>query len=167
MIEQRTFTMCLSFFFITILFYLLPKALFAEDNKQLSECMSRADRRIIEIRSLPDVQYLRTLDDQNVFLNEFYSKSLIFFPRCLLYKKFYYWQSEIREVVSNTKNGDVKHTIRCYNNCRSTCCPEMSDPLKTHGDVAEFYDQNGNFMGLGVYMGDGKYCALLYGGYQK
>jgi hypothetical protein len=43
----------------------------------------------------------------------------------------------------------------------------MSDPLKTHGDVAEFYDQNGNFMGLGVYMGDGKYCALLYGGYQK
>ena len=107
------------------------------------------------------------MDGQSVLLNEFYAKSLIYFPRCLLYEKFYYWQSEIREVVSNTKNGKVRHKIRCYNNCRSTLCPEMSDPLKTHGDVAEFYDPEGNFVGLGVYMGDGKYCALPYGGYNK
>jgi len=153
--------------FVVIFIGLLPFSLLADDNNQPYECMDRADRRIIEIRSLPDVQYLHTLDGQNVLLNEFYIKSLILFPQCLLYKKFMYWQSEIREVVSNTKNGKIRHTIRCYNNCRSTVCPEMSDPLKTHGDVAEFYDRNRNFMGLSVYMGDGKYCALPYSGYQK
>lgn len=152
---------------VVIFIGLSPGSLLAEDNNQPYECMDRADRQIIEIRSFPDVQYLHTLDGQNVLLNEFYAKSLILFPQCLLYKKFYYWQSEIREVVSNTKNGNIRHLIRCYNNCRSTFCPEMSDPQKTHGDVAEFYDRNGNFMGLSVYMGDGKYCALPYDGYQK
>jgi hypothetical protein len=139
----------------------------AEDKDQPYDCIDRADRRINKIRSLPDVKHLHTLDGQNVLLNEFYAKSLILFPRCLLYRKFYYWQNEIREVVSKTKNGEIRHKIRCYYNCRSTFCPEISDPLKTHGDVAEFYDRNGNFIGLGVYMGDGKYCALPYGGYQK
>jgi hypothetical protein len=43
----------------------------------------------------------------------------------------------------------------------------MCDPLKTHGDVAEFYDAEGNFMGIAVYMGKGKYCSLPYGGYQR
>lgn len=165
--DKGTLTKSLKVYIITVFLFLLPHALLAEDNKQPLECMNRADRRIIEIQSFPALQYLQTLDGQSVLLNEFYAKSLIYFPRCLLYKKFYYWQSEIREVVSNTKNGDVKHTIRCYNNCRSTCCPEMSDPLKTHGDVAEFYDPEGNFVGLGVYMGDGKYCALPHGGYNK
>jgi hypothetical protein len=33
--------------------------------------------------------------------------------------------------------------------------------------VAEFYDSDGNFMGLSVYMGDGKYCPLKYDQYQK
>ena len=152
---------------LVILFGLLPSSLLAKDNKKFCDCIDRADKRIIEIRSLPALQYLQTLDGQSVLLNEFYYKSLIHFPRCLLYKKFYYWKSEIKEVVSKTKNGKIKHKIRCYNNCRSALCPEMSDPLKTHGDVAEFYDPDGNFVGLGVYMGSGKYCALPYGGYNK
>jgi hypothetical protein len=152
---------------VVIFIGLSPCSLLAEDNNQPYECMDRADRQIIKIRSFPDVQYLHTLDGQNVLLNEFYAKSLILFPQCLLYKKFYYWQSEIREVVSNTKNGNIRHLIRSYDNCRSTFCPEMRDPQKTHGDVAEFYDQNGKFMGLSVYMGGGKYCALPYDGYPK
>ena len=152
---------------VFIFISLLPGSLLADDNKKLHKCMDRADKRIIEIRSLPALQYLQTLDGQKVLLNEFYSKSLIHFPRCLLYEKFYYWQSEIREVLSDTKYGKIRHKIKCYNHCRSTFCPEMRDPLKTHGDVAEFYDQEGNFIGLGVYMGDGKYCALPYGGYNK
>ena len=144
----------------------LPCSLWAQDSRPGCECMRRADKRIIEIRSLPEMPCLHTLDGQQVALNEFYTKSLAFFPECLLYKKFYYWQSEIREAVSETKNGKIKHTIRCYNNCRSTFCPEMSDPQKSHGDVAEFYDRNGTFMGLAVYMGKGKYCVLPFNGYQ-
>ncbi len=167
MIGKRIFTKILRISFITIFLFLLHHALFAENNNQPHECIFRADRRIIEIRSFPDAQYLHTLDGQKVLINEFYIKSLMFFPQCQLYKKFYYWRSEIREVVSNTNNGNIRHTIRCYNNCRSTFCPQMSDPLKTHGDVAEFYDRNGKFLGLSVYMGEGKYCALPYHGYRK
>jgi len=167
MIDKRTFKKSLRLIFITIFLFLLPHISLAEDNKQIHECMNRADRRIIEIRSYPEEQYLHTLDGQNVLLNEFYAKSLILFPECLLYKKFYYWQSEIREVVSNTRNGVIQHKIRCYNNCLSTFCPENYDPKKTHGDVAEFYDGNGNFMGLSVYMGNGKYCPLPYDGYRN
>jgi len=81
--------------------------------------------------------------------------------------KFYYWQSEIREVVSKAGNGVIKHKIRSYNNCLSTFCPHASKSLKTYGDVAEFYDGNGKFMGLSVYVGDGKYCAIPHGGYRK
>ena len=121
----------------------------------------------MEIKSLPDKKYLYTLDGQNVFLNEFYTKCLCLFPMCNLFEKFYYWQSEIREEVSNIENGEIKHKIRCYNNCLSTFCPESCDPRKTHGDVAEFYDQSGKFMGLAVYMGNGEYCSLQYSGYQK
>ncbi len=167
MIDYGTLMRRLRVFFITIFLFLLPHALLAEGDKQPHDCLYRADRRIIEIRSLPDVPYLHTLDGQKVLLDEFYAKSLIFFPECVLYKKFYYWQSEIREVVSNTKNGDIRHTIKSYSDCRSTFCPEMSDPQKTHGDVAEFYDRDGNFIGLGLYRGNGKYCAIPYGGYQK
>ncbi|MEA3231916.1 MAG: hypothetical protein U9Q05_09205, partial [Thermodesulfobacteriota bacterium] len=81
--------------------------------------------------------------------------------------KFYYWQNEIKKIVSVTTNGPIKHKIRCYYNCLATYCPENYDPQKTHGDVAEFYDDKGNFMGLSVYMGDGNYCTLSYGGYRK
>jgi hypothetical protein len=154
-------------FFIVIYLFLPPHALWSEENKQPNACLTKAVNKINDIRSFPDVHYLLTLDGQNVFLNEFYAKCNYLFPQCGLFKKFYYWQSEIREVVSNTRNGVIQHKIRCYNNCLSTFCPENYDPKKTHGDVAEFYDGNGNFMGLSVYMGNGKYCPLPYDGYRN
>jgi hypothetical protein len=49
----------------------------------------------------------------------------------------------------------------------STLCPQRYDPHKTHGDVVEFYDGKGQFMGLSVYMGDGKYCPLPYDAYHQ
>ncbi len=153
--------------FITIFLFLSPRILLPEDNKLPCDCLNQAAKRVTEIRSLPDMKYLYTLDGQNVLLNEFYVKCLYLFPQCCLFKKFYYWQSEIREVVSNTGKSAIKHKIRCYYNCLSTICPDSCDPRKTHGDVAEFYDLRGNFMGLAVYMGDGKYCSLPYDGYKK
>lgn len=165
MIGKGIFPKSLYVFFITIFLFLPPHILLSEDNKQPYDCLDKAVERIQEIRSLPDRKYLHTLDGQNVLLNEFYAKCLYLFPQCCLFGKFHYWQSEIREVVSNTKSGVIKHKIRCYHNCLSTFCPESCDPRKTHGDVAEFYDDNGDFMGLAVYMGDGKYCSLPYDGY--
>jgi len=167
MVNNGSFPKSLKVFFIVICLFLLPHTLLAEDNKLSNECLEKAVRRIIDIRSLPDIQYLYTLDGQSVLLNEFYDKCHYLFPQCVLFDKFYYWQSEIREITSHTENGEINHTIRCYNNCLSTLCPGGYDSQKTHGDVAEFYDSNGNFMGLSVYMGDGKYCTLPYDGYQK
>ena len=155
--------------FIIIILVLPHHVLRSEDNKQPSDCLNKAFKRVKEIRSLPEMKSLHTLDGQNVLLDEFYARCQLLFPMCssCLYKKFYYWQSEIREVVSSSKNGLVKHKIRCYHNCISTFCPEKCDPRKTHGDVAEFYDQIGNFMGLAVHMGCGKYCSLPYDDYKK
>ncbi len=154
-------------FFLIIYLFLAPHASWSEDNKNPIDCITKAANKINDIRSFPDMKYLHTLDDQYVLLNEFYAKCDYLFPKCCLFKKFYYWQSEIREVTSNTKSGLIKHKIRRYNNCLSTFCPERQNSKKTHGDVAEFYDRNGNFMGLSVYMGDGKYCALPYDDYRK
>jgi hypothetical protein len=75
------------------------------------------------------------------------------------------WQ-KTKQITSLTQDGQITHTIRCYYNALSTCCPHIHDPLKTHGDVAEYYDGRGHFMGLAVYMGNGEYCALPYHGYQ-
>jgi hypothetical protein len=167
MIWKGVFRNSLGVFFLTIFFFLSPHILLSEDHIQPDGCLDKAVQRIIKIRSLPDKKYLNTLDGQNVLLNEFYTKCVYLFPQCCLFKKFYYWQSEIREVVSDTKNGIIKHKIRCYHNCLSTYCPASCDPRKTHGDIAEFYDQRGNFMGIAVYMGGGKYCSLPYDGYKK
>ena len=167
MIGKVMFYNSLSFAIISIFIFLSPTLLLSEDNKQTIDCLDQTIKKIIEIRSLPEIKYLRTLDGQNVLLNEFYAKSLYLFPQCSLFKKFYYWQSEIKEVESNSENGMIKHKIRCYNNCLSTFCPKSCDPRKTHGDVSEFYDQTGNFMGIAVYMGDGKYCSLPFSGYKK
>ena len=57
--------------------------------------------------------------------------------------------------------GPVSHRVRIYHNILHTCRPDYRDPLRTHGDVAEFYDEAGRFMGLAVYMGQGLYCPLL------
>ena len=166
MIGKRIFQNSLRVFIITIFLFLAPHILFS-DNKQLGDCSDKAVEKIKVIRSLPDMKYLHTLDGQNVLLNEFYDKCLYLWPQCCLFEKFYCWQSEIRKVVSNTKNGVIKHKIRCYHDCLSTFCPESCDPRKTHGDVSEFYNQRGNFMSLAVYMGDGQYCPLPYEGYKK
>ena len=154
-------------FLLFIFFFLVPHGSWSEDNRQSKDCITRAIAKINNIRSFPDKKYLHTLDGQYVLLNEFYGKCDFLFPKCCLFKKFYYWQSEIREIVSNSETGIIKHKIRCYNNCLSDFCPESHDSKKTHGDVAEFYDGKGNFMGLSVYMGDGKYCTLPYDGYRK
>ena len=167
MLHKWICTTGLRFFFITFFLILSPHLLLSEDDKQNGDCLDKAIKRIMEIRSFPEKKHLHTLDGQIVLLNEFYEKCLCLFPQCNLFKKFYYWKSEIKEVVSNTENGMIKHKVRCYNNCLSTSCPESCDPRKTHGDVAEFYDQKGNFMGLAVYMGNGEYCSLQYSGYQK
>ena len=166
MIGKGIFPNSLSALFITIFLFLGPHILLSEENKQSFDCVDKAFKRIKEIRSLPDIKYLHTLDSQKVLSNEFFAKCLYLFPQCCLFEKFYYWQSEIREIVSNTNNGMIKHKIRCYYNCLSTFCPESCDPRKTHGDVSEFYDQRGNFMGLAVYVGDGKYCSLTYSDYK-
>ena len=167
MVGKEKFPNRLRVLITSIILFFAPHILFSEENKQPDNCLDQAYKRIEEIESLPLMKYLYTLDGQTVLLGEFYSKCLNLFPKCSLFTKFYYWQSEIREVYSNTRNGIKKHKIRLYIDCVSACCPETSDPLKTHGDVAEFYDQRGNFMGLAVYMGDGKYCPLPYNGYKK
>lgn len=152
---------------VIIVLVLPHQVLRSEDNKQPSDCVNKAFKRIIEIESLPEMKYLNTLDGQTVLLDEFYDKCLLLFPKCSLYRKFYYWQNVIRDVTSTTKNGLIKHKIRSYYNCISASCPERCDPRKTHGDVTEFYDQLGNFMGLAVYVKDGKYCSLPYDDYKN
>ena len=125
------------------------------------------DACIEKIRSLPELEYLHTLDGRNVSLEEFFMQCLKNWPHCALYRKFYYWQNEIIEIESKGTKGRITHKIRCYYNCVSTCYRDRSDPGRTHGDVAEFYDQTGAFMGLAVYTGDGLYCPLPYSGYKK
>jgi len=102
-----------------------------------------------------------TLDGQKVKLYEFYERCRLLFPFCCMFKKFYYWESEVREITSKSTQGMVDHKIRCYHNCFSTCCPEKRDKRAKYGDVAEFYDQKGEFMGIVVYIGEGSYCYPL------
>ena len=150
---------------ITTSLFLGLEIVLSRCDQQHRDCIDMATNRIKEIRSFPELIYLQTLDGQKVLLKTFYDKSYYFFPQCCLYRKFYYWKSEVREILSATQNGVTKHKIRCYHNCLSEFCPDTCDPRKTHGDVAEFYDQNGVFMGLAAYMGDGKYCSLPHDGY--
>ena len=167
MVGKKIPSNCLRVFIISFYLFFTPSILLPEENKQPENCFDLAFDRVKEIQSLPCKKYLYTLDGQNVLLSEFYSKCLNLFPQCCLFPKFYYWQSEIREVVSNTNKGMKKHKIRLYIDCISAFCTERCDAHKTHGDVAEFYDQKGIFMGLAVYMGDGKYCPLPYDGYKN
>ena len=167
MIGQEILPKCLSTFMTKIFLLLAPHISLSQANEEPCKCRDQAIKRIEEIQTLPRMKYLNTLDGQNILLSEFYCNCQNLFPQCCLFEKFYYWQSEIREEVSKSKNGLIKHKIRIYHNCFSAFCPENSDPLKTHGDVAEFYDRNGYFMGLAVYMGEGKYCPLPYQGYEK
>ena len=119
------------------------------------------------IREAPEKKYLHTLDGRNVRLEEFFNQCEKNSPNCILFPKFYYWQNEVIGVVSQTENGPQEHKVRAYYNPLSICHPERTHPGRTHGDVAEFYNQRGDFMGLAVYMGQGQYFLLYYDGYQR
>jgi hypothetical protein len=97
MIGKGILLIGLKFFFITIFLSLPPRILFSEDNKQPDDCLGLAVKRMKKIISLPDSKYLHTLDGQNVLLNEFHDKCLHLWPYCSLFKKFNYWQGEIRK----------------------------------------------------------------------
>ena len=144
---------------------LISRPVLAEMHGPSCTCMQTVVNKIMEIRSLPEKRSLHTLDGQTVLLAEFYAKSYQLFPACSLPDKFYYFPNEIIEITSRTSKGMKKHKIRRYNNCLSTYCPDSQYNGKIYGDVAEFYDSDGIFMGLSVYMGDGKYCSLPYDGY--
>ena len=153
----------LFFYFMTAL---LPQSLLADDNSLSNYCIDKAIRRVIEIRSLPELGYLQTLDGQQVPIVELQSNCLKLFPYCSFFEKFYYWPSEIKEVVSKSINGMKAHQIRSYHSCLSEYCSPKYNSQKSYGDIAEFYDHNGKFMGLSVYIGNGKYCPIPFDGYQ-
>lgn len=108
----------------------------------------------------PPWDCLPTLDGQCVSLKRFYDACSALWPDCVLYEKFYLWDSEVTEIVSYPRRGPVSHRVRMYHNILHTCRPDHHDVQRTHGDVAEFYDEVGRFMGLAVYMGQGVYCPL-------
>jgi hypothetical protein len=126
------------------------------------DCIGEVSRRI---REAPEKEYLQTLDGQEIRLQEFFSQCRDRAPECVLFEKFYHWDNEIRQEVSRSDKGTVEHRIRAYYNPLSICQPQRVHPGRTHGDVAEFYDTGGRFMGLAVYMGQGRYFLLHYSGY--
>ena len=144
-----------------------PQHIYANNNEPASTCLDQAIERINSIKKLPEKKYLRTLDGQEVLLDEFYTICNNLFPWCTMFEKFYYWDSEIKTIISTTPNGQIRHKIKCYYNCLSKYCPKNSNSRKQYGDVAEYYDAKGKFMGLSVYVGDGKYCPLPFRGYRK
>ena len=105
------------------------------------------------------------MDGQKIALETFYLQCELLWPNCALYRKFYYWKSEVIDITSQTAGGQANHQIRTYYNLLSTCYPEKTNPGRTYGDVAEFYDASGEFMGLAVYMGEGLYVPLPFPGY--
>jgi hypothetical protein len=119
----------------------------------------------MQLEKKPRQMHLKTLDGQEVLLDEFFMTCLIHAPLCSLPEKFYYWKSSIKTVVSKAGTGTVMHKIRIYYNYLSTCSPDAVDSQKTHGDIAEFYNPKGEFMGLAVYAGSGLYCPLPYSKY--
>ena len=147
----------LSLLIATILSIFFPATwAIADGNKfGLSSCVYEC---ISRIRSLPESNCLITLDGREILLDDIFTECESKWPCCCLFEKFYHWESEIKFVVSKSLHGDVKHKIRVYNNCPSICHPDKNDIKKTHGDVVEFYNTDGNFMGIAVYMGDGKYA---------
>jgi hypothetical protein len=134
----------------------------AKDKLSSDDCI---DRLAEQIESKPVQTHLETLDGQKVALSDFFQLCLSHSPPCSLPGKFYYWKNEVKSVTSETPTGPVSHKIRIYYNYLSTCRPDLSDPQRTHGDIAEFYNKYGEFMGLAVYVGDGLYWPLPYSHY--
>jgi hypothetical protein len=128
-------------------------------------CIDRLARQIDEAEVVGSIV---TLDGQEVLLEEFYRAcERQGSPMCVLFEKFYYWPSEVRTTTSISRKGRVPHTIRVYYNPASICFPERVNPARIYGDVAEFYDDCGEFMGIVVYMGEGVYFPLPFSGYSK
>jgi hypothetical protein len=126
------------------------------------DCIERLERRM---NRAPKKHYLLTMDGQKVPLDQFFQQCLVHMPACTLPEKFYHWESEVKTVASKTAHGKVTHQVRIYYNYLSTCQSDQIDPEKTHGDIAEFYDAKGEFMGLAVYAGNGLYWPLPYDNY--
>ncbi len=129
----------------------------ATDGAAPQDCLQAAQARLT---NTPAWDCLPTLDGQCVPLAPLFDACKALWPECVLYPKFYLWEREVREITSDSDRGPVRHRVRIYHNILHTCRPEYNDPLRTHGDVAEFYDESGGFMGLAVYMGQGLYCPL-------
>ena len=121
------------------------------------DCLRIAQARLDRT---PPWDCLPTLDGQCVPLQPFFDSCSALWPDCVLYAKFYLWESEVTEIVSYPPRGPVSHRVRMYHSILHTCRPDYRDAQRTHGDVAEFYDEVGRFMGLAVYMGQGVYCPL-------
>lgn len=130
----------------------------------LDDCLDQVSLRL---SAKPVQPYLKTLDGQEVLLSEFFQKCLVHAPVCSLPEKFYHWKNVIKIIESKTERGVVSHKIRIYHNHMTTCAPDNVDPQKTHGDIAEFYNEKGVFMGLAVYAGNGLYSALPYAKYKE
>ncbi|MGD9366898.1 MAG: hypothetical protein PVH87_14445 [Desulfobacteraceae bacterium] len=126
------------------------------------DCIERLER---QMKNAPKKHYLLTMDGQKVPLDQFFLKCHVHMPVCSLPEKFYHWKNEVKTVTSKTEHGKVTHKVRIYYNYLSTCKPDQIDPEKTHGDIAEFYDAKGEFMGLAVYAGNGLYFPLPYDNY--
>jgi hypothetical protein len=131
----------------------------APPSPKVADCFREASRAIA---NKPDRDCLPTLDQNCVPLQIFYDRCAALWPDCVLFPKFYHWPSRIEDRISRTPSGAVAHKIRVYFNLLSTCDPDHVDPGRTHGDVAEFYDSQGRFMGLAVYMGQGLYVPLPF-----
>ena len=123
----------------------------------VDDCLRSAAERL---NQTPDWDCLPTLDGQCVNLAAIFGQCARWWPDCVLYDKFYLWESEVKTITSRSSHGPVSHQVRLYHNILHTCDPTVVDPGRTHGDVAEFYDPAGRFMGLAVYMGQGLYCPL-------
>jgi len=147
---------------IWFLVLIFPNITISQNNE------SCIDRETTQVEEANRSAFLYTLDGQKIILQEFYNACDQFGPpKCVLFYKFYCWKSEIKKTTSLSHNGLISHTIRVYYDPASVCFPEMANPLRIYGDVAEFYDACGEFMGLAVYMGNGEYFPLKFSGYSK
>jgi len=136
----------------------VPKGLRSSD-----ECI---EQLVEQTKSRPMQTHLETLDGQKILLKEFFQRCRMNSPPCSLPNKFYHWKNEVRQITSETPHGPVLHKIRIYHNYLSICRPDLANPRKIHGDIAEFYNQYGEFMGLAIYVTDGLYLSLPYSRYK-
>ena len=129
-----------------------------------AECMADISDKI---QNAPLKQFITTLDGQHVDVQAMVDFCNQQWPECILYEKFYHWKSETKSMSSRTTSGMTNHSIRIYYNPMSVCYPSQVHPGRTHGDVAEFYDGEGKFMGIAVYMGKGQYFPIPYPAYHR